>query len=492
MINRVWKLFKSVRFAALIIALLILVYFLGLVIPQKWLFQTRAEYDEWIESNWVHAVFDFIGFTDIYLSPLAIVLLALFFSSLLVVTINRIPVIMKKAFLTTAPLSISLDTIKNNTWKHVLHAQGDADSVFAGIRNFFEKKRWYLIEGEEGNVFLALKNRLSPIGFLFFHVSFFLCLIGGLLIMYTRFSGKLVLTEGQAFHGDMKQFHKITSEPGILKELPDIALYLEKVHPSYEGDIPTDLTVELQVKSHSRSVKEILRINDPVKRGALSIMAETVGISPLFVLKDQSGRVVDSAFVSLKVLQGREDSFDLKLDGLYTFLVRFSPDYTLRQEVETTKSMDIRNPAFHLVIQKDFIHTIFEGTVKLGEPVTLDSHTIIFRDLRYWTELQIVREYGKVPLIAGFLSALLGLIMRLLFYQKRVRLAVEFDTGESVVYIDGKSEYFHYSFREEMERIVNQLDIFLRASERSIKEHVKPNIYMTDQKSMSNNEAEKI
>lgn len=458
MMSRLGKLFKNVRFAAFIIGMLILVYFLGLIIPQKMMFPTSAEYEEWKASNTLHAILDAVGFTDIYLSPVTVVLLLLFFISLLVVTADRVPLILMKTRLKKEPLSFSADAIRKNPVAHVVQTRGNPDRIPERIRAFFREKKWYLIENTEGDLFLGIKNRLSPVGFLLFHLSFFLCLIGGLLIMYTRFSGKLALTEGQAYQGDRTQFHRIIAEPRIMKTLPEVSLFLEKVHPSYEGAVPTDLTVELDVTYEDERVREVLRINEPVKRGALSIIAETVDISPLFILKDRAGNIVDSAFVSLKVLQGREDSFELRPDGPYTFQVRFFPDYHLSGGIETTRSLEPRNPAVHLTVRKDFVHKLYEGTIQLGEQADLNGFTIVFKDVRYWTEFLIIREYGSTPLIAGFLSGFMGLIMRLLFYQKRVRMALTSSAGKFVVYVDGKSEYFQYSYREELAELAQQLE----------------------------------
>ena len=193
-IKKILRFFQGVKCAAITITALIIIYFLGLLLPQKWMFDTRIEYDEWISSAWYNGALDFIGFTDIYLSPLTIFFLTVFFVNLLLVTLKRVPLILKRAYLTGGPAQFSAEEMKSGKDLHVLQARYDMDSAIAKIKSFFEGRRYKLMEAGRENAFVAIRNRLSPIGFIFFHFSFFLLLAGSLLIMYTRFAGNLALT----------------------------------------------------------------------------------------------------------------------------------------------------------------------------------------------------------------------------------------------------------------------------------------------------------
>ena len=121
----------------------------------------------------------------------------------------------------------------------------------------------------------------------------------------------------------------------------------------------------------------------------------------------------------------------------------------------------MNNPAIHLVIGRES-GVMYEGTIKKGERAAFGAFTVSFEDIRDWVEFLIVREYGKYPLVTGFVMAAIGLIMRLVFYQKRLRMAIEYENDKQLLYIDGKSEYFRYSFEDEMNTLVNELEVFLR------------------------------
>jgi cytochrome c biogenesis protein ResB len=459
--GKLLKFFKSLRLTVTVIALLILLYFLGLVLPQKWMFESIVLYDEWMVESRLNRVLDFLRFTDIYVSPLTIILLIVFFLNLIVVTMNRVPVMLKRAFIGSEKPSFGIEQLRRKGGSQMLSCEGTKDRTIDRIKIFFNRRKWFCITGKQEGTFLVVKNRYSPLGFLLFHLSFLLCLIGGLMISYTRFSGRLALTEGQTFDGDIKQFRSILSEPRIFGKLPALGLLLEKVHPYYENNVPTQLVVDMQVKYRDEVKGEVLRVNEPIKRGPMSIIAETIGVSPLFIIRGLGGKEVDGAYVSLNVLNGQKDSFQFERDNRFTFFVSFYPDYVVKDGVEKTKSIELKNPAIHLTIERGGKRE-YEGTMKKGEYVKLGPFTKIgFEDIRYWAEFLIIREYGKYPLIAGFFFASIGLIMRLVFYQKRMRIAIEYMDNKSLLYIDSKSEYFQYSFKDEMERLVTSLNNFL-------------------------------
>jgi cytochrome c biogenesis protein ResB len=425
------------------------------------MFDTRIEYDEWLDESFLNRLLDGIGFTDIYLSPLTLVLLSLFFINLIVVIIQRFPLILRKAYLKGEPPFFSLEDIQGAKDAQALSTDVHEDDFADRVKVFFKRRGWHLMRGREENIIFAIKNRFSPIGFFLFHLSFLLCLIGALTVTYTRFSGSLALTEGQSFDGDIKQFNKITKEPKVLKALPALGLHVEKVRPFYEEDVPSELVAELSVKYREVMKREILRVNEPINRGPMSIIVQTIGVSPLFIVKGPSDQVLDGVYVSLNVLHGEEDKFQFETDKRFTFYVRFFPDYTVENGVETTRSLELRNPAMHLVIDKQG-RKIYEGTIRQGEAVDIGPFSVSFEGIRYWADFMIVREYGRLPLVMGFLFASIGLIMRLVFYQKRIRMAIDTKENKSVLYADGMSEYFQYSFRDELESIFKKLETFLK------------------------------
>ena len=455
-VRRTLRLFRSVKLSASIIITLILLYFLGLIIPQKALFDSHEHYRRWVDEHMLNRFLDAINFTDIYLSPLTLLLLAVFFVNLLVVISGRVPIVMKKTYLVGAAAAFGAEDIRGTSGEKAVLFDMPLEDAWQSARKYFKKQRWRVIDGRGTYSFLAVKNRFSPIGFLLFHISFLLCLAGGLAINYTRFSGNLVLTEGQGFDGDMRQFRVIHKEPRFFKTFPPLALYLQEVRPRYEKDTPTDLAVILKVFYGGETRVEEMKVNEPLQKGPFSILLQDLGVSPLFEVLGPSGQVIDAAYVSLNVLKGTSDTFRFSTDRRYVFHVSFYPDYTRESGIEKTRSLELKNPAVHLFVEKNGL-PVYEGTLKSGEYADIEPFKLRFSDVRYWADFQLVREYGKFPLVTGFLFAASGLIMKLVFYQKRIRVVLQEQDGKSLLSMDGKSEQFPHAFSEEMEKVFSEL-----------------------------------
>lgn len=464
MSGRTFAVLKNLRLTAWVIGLLILLYFLGLVLPQKWMFDSRRHYEDWLSGNAFYRLMDYIGFTSIYSSPVTIALLVVFFLNLVVVVANRAPVMLRRAYIGASP-ALSPESIEPEAI--TLEVPVDEASSARTVRETVLAQGFSIIEGGAAvnggggaDVFLAIKNRYSPLGFLFFHMSFLLCLLGALMIFYTRFSGDLTLTEGQTFAGDMAQFHRINSTPRIMEKLPALGLQVLGVNPVYESDVPSRLEASVKVLYDGREAEEAMDVNQPLRRGPLAVLVKNIGISPLFQVLGPSGQEIDAAYVSLNVLRGRLDSFRMS-DESYEFIVRFYPDYEIADGLEGTRSTEIRNPAFNIQIRRDGA-VVYDGTIKPGEEAPFRHFRLKVLDIRYWVEFAVVREYGRAPLLAGFALAALGLIMRLVFYQKKMRVLVRRAGAGSIIYINARSEYFPISFGEEVGAMVDRLRVRLK------------------------------
>lgn len=449
--------FRSPRTTMTIILALFALYVLGLIIPQKASFTSAAQYDAWRGAHPMLAgVIETLRLNDIYLAPITILFLALFFLNLIVVLFERLPSLLRRSYL-LGRRSAQVDPagIKRDPSAHlVLARERSKDEVTPQLAGFFRGRSWWVVSFDDGLV--AVRNRYSPLGFLFFHVSFLLCLIGGLLIMYTRFSGNLVLTEGQEFQSDLKQFRTITRDPKIMRELPPIGLLLQKVVPRYEGNVRADLSVLLRVR-HGRKDEDVsVRINEPVKRGPLTVLAGNIGVSPLFVLRTPDQRTLDGGYVSLNILTGDEDSFVFR-DSPYTVAVRLYPDHAVREGRDVSLSRELKNPVVRLRAERGG-RAVKEATLGMGQRMAFDNLQLSFEDVRYWVEFHVVREYGDSILILGFFLGIGGLVMRLILYQKTVSILIEEPRPTScLLYIQGRSEHFQYSYAEELAVLIDDL-----------------------------------
>lgn len=453
----------------IIISALLCLFLLGLIIPQKVLYRSKAQFDQWRATYPViSGVIERLQLNTIYVAPVTVFFLGLFFINLVVVMGHRVPIVLRRAYLINRDSAMAgIDKVKDDpqamtimirdevgsTLRRGDPTRADGEEMLAGkAASYFRKRFWSVISQEGALSFIAVRNRFSPLGFLLFHVSFLLCLVGGLLVMYTRFSGTLVLTEGQEFNADITQFRQIKNDPKIFRALPELGITLLKVLPSYEGSVSTDLNVLMKVKYFSETFDTVARVNQPVKRGAVSILPSKIGISPLFVIRKKGGEELGGAYYSLNVPMGEEDSFEFP-DLPYKVYVRFFPDFFEQDNKPMTRSFELKNPVFRLRVEREG-KTLYDDYRSPGQWAAFDGLELSCRELRQWVEFLIVREYGNIPLFAGFIAGAAGLIMRLVFFQKTVRVHIEKFEGIYTFFLAGRSEYFQHIFKEELEQLV--------------------------------------
>jgi len=440
----------SLRLTICLILSLGVIFLLGIWIPQKGIINYEG-YLKWKTSYpSLVAFIESVGFMEIYKAPLTLVLWTLFFINLSMVLWQRIPVLKRRIAL-PAQLPDPIECAFPHKGAIHMAVMPDLEAVRAIL-----KGRGYLVYGSLER-FYAVRNRLSPLASMLFHLSFFLILLGGVVSIYTRFVGQVDLAEGETFLGEPARYNASPLLPRF-GGYPDVRIAIRKVTPLIESDTPTGLRVMLE---DDRMRTRTININQPYRRGTASFVIKDLGLAPLVVMRDSAGKELDGAFVKLNVMKGREDRFRM---GPYEFRVRFYPDHELTNGEDATRSAEFRNPVLLIMAQRGESRTIHRLPCRPGAVLQLDDLTFAFPQFSYWVRFAVVSEKG-VPLVyAGFLMACVGLFWRLALYRRE--LAGELRTaadGSHTLHLAFRSEYYRSLAEEEFEllqrRIVTDLAI---------------------------------
>lgn len=439
------KVLTSLRLTISLIVSLGLIFLLGLWIPQKGLVDYET-YMAWKAGKpQIVAMLEWLGLVDIYQAPLTIFLWCCFFVNLSLVMWQRIKIVRARI---AVPDPLPLPT---GGFPHKKNLQLHVHLSFEMLREKLSGKG-YRLHGAEGH-FYAVKNRWSPLASLVFHLSFFLILLGGVISVYTRFVGQVDLAEGEVFQGEPERYNALPKLPRY-GGYPKALIEVTKVTPLVSGQTPTGLLVTL--KDDAGTVRQI-DINQPYRRGIVSFVIKDLGLAPLFVLRDGSGREVDGAFVKLNVLRGKEDGFRL---GPYDFRVRFFPDHKLVGGEDRTLSEEFRNPVLLLLARKgESATTLHRIPCIPGANFHVDGITYELPKVSYWVRFTVVSEKG-VPLVySGFLLACIGLIVRLVMYRRELAGSMCYDEeGSSVLQLAFRSEFYRSLAEEEFEMLQRLLE----------------------------------
>ena len=428
--SKLIKKLSSLRFTITLICLLGVMFILGLWVPQKSL--VKELYLQWHKNSpQLVSFLDLLGLTTVYTSPITVTLWFFFFLNLSLVIRQRIPLVRHRISLSEKMIVDPERAAGYSFSTSFLLPQGvGGENVIAVLR----KKHFTVLGNADG--FYAVKNRLSPIAFLIFHLSFFLILLGGVISVYTEFIGYLDLAQGETFRGEPGRYNasprpKLPSFGG----LPDATFTVKSIEPHVIGNTPTSIDVRLL---DGRGGSHTVGINIPYKTGDSSFVFKHLGVAPLFTLKDAAGATLAENYIKLDVLQRKPDRFSL---AGCNFTATFYPDYMLEQGKRASRSMEFNNPVFFISVERGG-KKIGEGIVPKNGSLAFAGYRLEMHEMPYWVRFYVVKQRGLSILYTGFALATVGVIWRLLFFKRELLGAVRDREGARHLLVAGRSEYY--------------------------------------------------
>lgn len=435
----------SLRLTIFLIIVLTLVFLFGQFFPQKSVLQGGL-YSEWQQNRpELVEVLDALQLTTIYSSPITLIVWTFFFTNLALVMWRRAGIV--RELVAMHPNKIrgfeSVSKLKNS----VVFEPGPGSRLVL-LEEFFSKQRFRVLMGSEG--FYAVKNRLSPVATLVFHLSFFLILAGGTLSFYTRFTGGVDLGQGEVFTGDLQQYRYPPRMP-VLGDPPKLQLVVSNIEPVVIGKTPVGIEATL-VDRQGREHR--VGINRPFRQDGCSFVIQDLGMAPQIIITDSNGREIDGAWVKLNVVLGKTDRFEMA--GL-SFVVTFFPDLVMVDGEPATRSQEFNDPGLRFRVFRDD-QLIGDSTLRVGESMTAGDLDLRVNDLRYWIRFYVRQESGLWLVWTGFALALAALIERLLRYRREYWVAYEVEDGNlKKVAVGGRAEFFRALFEDEFDLLMVRL-----------------------------------
>ena len=440
MIRSLYNKLASLRLALYLILALVIVLLLGQWIPQRNVV-SREAYLQWKSAmpQTVSAL-EWAGLTRIYTSPLTLAVWSVFFLNLTVVMIQRAGIVRKKLTI-VVPAD---DAIFRSTAYPVgrtipLRKDMDHDALSKTFR-----KSGYMFYGTKER-FLLLKNRFAPVATILFHVSFFLLLIGAVVMAYTRFTATVDIAEGEDFDGRLERYQVPVRLPKV-GEAPDVRFLVERIQPVIEQGVPVGLVVDIVTTEGERHTVEV---NRPYTADGTSFVIKDYGVAPLIVLRDAAGRELDGAYVKLNILQKPEDRFSMhEMD----FSVELFPAHGIVDGKTQTRSLELKDPVFRFTVHEGR-KLLTTATITPGNSFLVKNYRLFMPEYRYWIRFLVVKEQGWPLLYGGFVLAVVALLWRFLFYRCEFVGTVRVENERSVLVLAGRSEFYRTLLEDELQRM---------------------------------------
>lgn len=379
------------------------------------------------------------GAAELTSSPFFQILPLLIFASTLLCTLSRL-----KARRSRAQGPRSYNIFKNapigGKWQ-----VGNAESTLL-------KMGWKKVEGRDGCI-VAAKGGSGFWGSIVFHAGILLMLTAGAMTFFTSFGGEVLLTQGLPTPLGREGLLKIWREPLWPVTMPDGEVTLEKFDAVYEDErFPVDYVARVKIEDRNGLRFVNTGVNDPLILGQLQYTLDSYGFAPGFLIKDGTGKVVFDGYVSLVLLDGTEDHFEIPGTG-GTLYVRFFPDFVKGNGKAATRSRMLKNPVLGLRMEKGGMESERGKLVRLGDTAEIGGFEISPYEVRYWVHFGVARDFGRPVILVSIILMAGGLVVRFLYYERWLRVE---RTGNDAM-VSGYSRYFPALFEGEVERITDEI-----------------------------------
>ncbi len=320
------------------------------------------------------------------------------------------------------------------------------------------RRRGYRVRLDaDGRSLAAVRGRLAPLGDLAFHLAFLLILVGVFISASTRFSGDVVVTEGQTFWGEPGDYLAVQPRGDVSWRAPRLSFAVEKIGATFYQDelFFTELYAHVRYPADLAAGRTTVRLSQPLWLGGAMVTLVGYGFAPLYVLRGPDGRELDSAAVNLNVFPpGTEDSF--RLPGLpHQVYVTVFPDPVLTDGVPRSRSNNLRSPVLSLRVYRHKVR-VYEGVVPLGSSVSFDGLRLEFPELRRSGQVRVLRDPGAPWVFAGFLLGIGGLVFRLLWHRREVAGLVVAQGGTTVFHVGAEADLFRHLHWARVQRLLKR------------------------------------
>lgn len=436
--NPIVDYFSSVRFALLIIPLIIVASIIGTLIPQG---QPLGFYIE--QYGQVNAVImEILGFSNTYSSIWFKSLLLLLCLNLIICSLERIPQVLK--FITKDNLSADTAKLMRSKDKILFIANVDKQSAATTICAVLNQNKWRPRSRHSSDFILlfAEKCAWSRLGAYLVHVSILLIVLGALVGSYFGFKAFIFVPEGdrtsEIFRSDDKQ-SKIPLPFTLQCDAFDIEYYPNGMPKEYRSD--------LVVFAGDKAVmKKRITVNDPLTYSGLTFFQSSYQpVSDQYVVELKKERIGDKGNKRVFLVEPRTKQ-DWKEEQVRFGILGTGADGHGHGPYKLWFDDEEGEPA-QLLIEDKKVFTVERGA---------NSYQLTIKQ-RYATGLQVVKDPGVWLVYIGFGFMLFGLYAAFFMSHRRLWISIQEAGASSTIILCGSSNKNQAAFSKTLEDIAAAL-----------------------------------
>lgn len=389
--KRAWDFIRSVKLAAVLLAILCGAVLVSFLVPQRALFGAQG-YAAWQAANPLAAqVVEALGLDAVYSSwPFALAC-ALLMLNLLACTLHRV---MKRSrrrlgALTPPPAAT--------------HIASPLPADEAELAATTVAARWAPRRPESGIGLRFERGRLGWWGSMLLHAGLILLLVAGVVSAMTRFSGTLVLAEGQSLPDAKESYVDISELPRMGAAFGQFAVGMGSMKVVYRDGKIVDAVAVMTADDGAGPREDTVRVNEPLKvQGKSFLLGKSGHAVAIRVIQPKGNPVSANVNLGEPVKQGYADVLKLE-DGTLSLLS--VPDYAVR-DGEAVDKLDLRNPAVLVTNGQQAVW------LKPGESAPVGPYLVSIADVGLWTTLLVRADNGLPIAYVAFALIIIGMTLR--------------------------------------------------------------------------------
>lgn len=319
------------------------------------------------------------------------------------------------------------------------------------------------LQSQPGLRISAVKRESGTWGVLFFHLTFFIVMLGAAISFLTRFSGYVELSPGEVFVEKWENYRRKTDRPLLLGHDRGFSLRLEEIDLAYwrPGEIKQRASVA-SVFDHRGVLlgREGIQVNNPLRVAGTNIyQGGRHGFIAGLEVSDEAGTIlhIPIAFTLSEDKNGR----------LFQTVRLPGAGLALELELFTNRLTDIEGLeglGSHSEVSLLKVNTLdsvgrqqFRGPLFGGAQLSFEGLTVKFASLKPYASFVLVRDFGIPVVFTGLCLLLGGLVVTYFWVPETLWFAVVREGDSERMVMGGCAEKYHESFSERFEEMADAL-----------------------------------
>lgn len=396
---------------------------LGIIFPQApgGVFDNPDSRSAWLEGpreiygGWT-GILAFLGFFNMFSSPLFLTVLILLALSILACTTHRLPLLWRKAF--HPHVSVTDAFFEQARYRTTVETVLDPDAAYARVQQTLRNRHWRVLPNES-SPHSAYVDRFyyGPFGTVFAHLAFILIMAGFLVSGFFGF-------RNDAFNLTVGYPQPVGFDTGLSAEAKS---FTDSYYP--DGS-PKDYVTDLVLSRDGKTVaRQQIRVNSPLTLDGIMFHQASFGVSGVVAVRDDSGKTVFSGGVPML--------YELPEQGCVYGIVTLpgqNLELFVMMPASGQKPSGIAPGQARLEVYPAGKQDILGVKVlNQGENGKIGDLTYVFEREAQYTGVLVKKDPGTVIVWVGSGFLIVGTFMTMLLRHRRFWLRVENQDGKTLI-----------------------------------------------------------